>query len=164
MSNKLSPPGQSVLPINVPYPSALGPPEAFSVITLHKGGRVCYKANGGAYNLLIGWSLCTAFADLLAIDTQNLLLNWARKASRIVTIGFTHADLETKYAAEVAASETMQQVQALQTTIRESVLAIQALLKTQGGEVQAQQEAISGPKNGSAPGEPIAKPSLGALN
>jgi hypothetical protein len=138
------------------------------VLTLHGDGRICHKGNGGAYNPLLGWSLLVSHVDILAIETRNLLTHWARKGSRIVTLGFTASDLEARHAEQVASSDTMQRVQALQDTIRESVLAIQELLKAQADGVQAEQVAAATPKNGASveppPGEPIQKQSIGELN
>lgn len=143
MSNKLTAPGQLAHHLQMLTPKTSGKVHCYTALTLHEGGRQVHMGHGGQYNMLIGWGMLASHAELLIIETRNLLRSWALKERRIITPGGNVALFN-----QVEESETLTKAKVLQASILEQVRELQGLLRTQGEAMQAQMDAENLPKNG----------------
>lgn len=133
MSNKLTPPGISVLPITMQYPKQSGPVHSWTLLTVHAGGRAAHSGHGGSYTILMGYSDLQAHIDLLAQETLNTLAYWEKKEHRIIVDAMTE---EQRHAREVEKAQD--------SPIYQKLMA----LRDRGEALVAKDVAADLPKNG----------------
>lgn len=148
MSRKLAPPGVSVLPMNVQYPSKLGPVHSFSVVMVHQGGRNVYMARGGQYTILMGYSHLQAHIDLLAQDTLNTLVYWDQKEHRIIVDTMTEERRKIQMIEKAKQHQAYAKLMALKELATPLIREIQEELKVVGEALVEKEVARESPKNG----------------
>lgn len=152
MSSKLTPPGISILPIKMQYPTQSGPVHSWTMLTVHTGGRACHLAHGGAYTILMGYSHLQAHIDLLVQETLNTLVYWEKKEHRIIVDAMTEDQRHAQEVEKAKESATYQQLMAMRETIAPIIASIQQALRDQGEALMAKEVAEDLPKNGHSHG------------
>jgi hypothetical protein len=148
MSNKLTPPGISVLPIDMQYPQQSGPVHSFSVVTVHAGGQTAHLGHGGAYTILMGYSHLQAYIDLLAQETLNVLVYWQKQEHRVIVDMANDAQRTAQMLEEAKALPIYQKLMTLRETMTPLIEEIQRDLRNQGEALLAKEAAEDLPKNG----------------
>lgn len=146
--SKLAPPGVSVLPINMRYPTEAGPVHSHSTIAVHQGGRQAHLAHGGQYNILMGYSHLQAHMDLLAQEVTNTLVYWEQHKNRIIVNALTEDQRKAELIEKVKQSKVFSKIEALRQLSTPLIRDIQEDLKAQGEALMAKEVAENEPKNG----------------